>query len=368
MRPPEPHPRHRPRRWSALALAAAILAALAVAPAAAPAWADTTPPPGGDPLQQTIPVDVPIVHGPRIISTGHVDIGPKFDQNSWKLLIHDDAHRADANAQSVWRYPAETVLQVNDAAKLTVPTGDTYSFIGAAPGSTVWVVPQTQNPAVVWAGWNTQDPTVMQRMDRGATFSVDGVQGPGTLTVYLQSGDFGAPQVLWDSRKSGPQDVFVDNNTHTHANWVFTKPGVYLVRMTVAAGLIDGTKVSDTELLRFAVGSATPTDAALQASWKGAVPSSPASGSAAASASASASGAAASAKSAQSPLVPILIVAIIVVAAALIVGFTIVIVRSNRTQKRILAERAAARKAAAGSVAAKSAAAEDAGPQDGAGA
>jgi len=324
------------RRTAARATAALLIAGAVLAPAAA--WADETTPPG-DPLSHTIDADEPIVHGDHVITSGHVDMGPKFDGATWKFLIHDDAARANKDAQTVWRYPDETVLQVVDAAELTVPEGDTYSFVGADPGSTVWVVPQTQNPDVVWTGWNTQDPTVMQQIDRGATFSVDGVQGPGILTVYLQSGDFGAPQVLWDSRKDGSQPVFVDTNTHTHANWVFTEPGVYLVRMTASATLIDGTEASDTELLRFAVGSSTSTDDALTATWKGADPSESAqpSSSAAAPSVTEAGGD----EAGQGPLVPILIVVIVVVAAALIAGFAIVIVRGNQAKRRVLAARAA---------------------------
>lgn len=317
--------------------AAGLALAAVLMPAAA--FAGDTDPGAGDPnLTQTIDPNDPLVDGPAVLSTGHVDMGPKFDGTTWRFLIHDDAHKADANAQSVWRDPAETVLQVVDAAQLPVPEGDTYAFVGAAPGTKVWVVPQTQSTDVVWAGWNTQDPTVMSKLDRGATFSVDGVQGPGVLTVSLQSGDFGAPQILWDSRESGPQEVFVDTNTHTHANWIFTEPGVYLVEMTAKATLIDGSAVSDTEYLRFAVGSDTPTEDALTATWEGAASSSPP---------ASADPAEApplpvAGDGPQDPVVIVLIVVIAVVALALIAGFTIVLVRGNRARKRALAARATA--------------------------
>lgn len=301
------------------------------------AWAETSPP-GDDPnLQQTIP-DLRIVHGKRVLKTGHVDMGPKFEgDGTWRFLIHDDVARADANAASVWRYPAETVFHVLDQAQLTVPDDDAYSFLGADPGQTVWVVPQTQNPRVVWLGWNTQDPEVMKTIDRGITLSLTGVQGPGVATVYLQSGSFGAPQVLWDSRKTDAQPLWVDVNTHTHANWVFTKPGVYLLRLSAQADLKDGSQVSDTQLIRFAVGTDTSTDKALAAAWQGAVPS------AAASSQPSADGQ--DAADTQPPttagdsLVPILIGAIVVVAAGLVVGFTVVAVRGNRARKRALGTR-----------------------------
>ncbi|MDA0136278.1 choice-of-anchor M domain-containing protein [Solirubrobacter deserti] len=188
-----------------------------------------------------------------VISTGHVDIGPRFVDDRWTLQVYDDP---------TWRDADSTVLQVTDDALLTVPDDPAYAFLPAKPGSDVYVIPQTQNPDVVWLGWNTQDPEVMETIDRGVTMTLTGVQGPGELTVYLQSGDFEQPQVLW------PKPIWVDVNTHTHANWVFTEPGVYLVQLKLEADLIDGRTVSDTRELRFAVGSGTSPEDARAATWR----------------------------------------------------------------------------------------------------
>ncbi|MDR2252974.1 MAG: choice-of-anchor M domain-containing protein, partial [Bifidobacteriaceae bacterium] len=246
-----------PRRRTAGALATLLALGLLATPSVAVAEDDPN-------LDQTLD-ELAIARGQRVLQAGHIDMGPKYDDGSWRFLIHDDVAKADANATSVWRYPAETVFHVLDAAKLTVPDDPAYEFLGAAPGSEVYVVPQTQNPEVVWVGWNTQDPQVMETIDRGITLSLGGVQGPGVMTVYLQSGSFGEPQLLWDSRAAGAQPIWVDVNTHTHANWVFTEPGVYLVDLTADADLIDGTHVSDTQRIRFAVGAATAPDDAFAA-------------------------------------------------------------------------------------------------------
>src|SRR5690606_28434889 len=72
-------------------------------------------------------------------------------------------------------------------------------------------------------------------------------------------------------------------NTHTHANWVFTEPGAYLVQVEVAADLIDGRRVEDVATLRIAVGDATSTDEVRAATFDGPVaPPAPAAGDAAA--------------------------------------------------------------------------------------
>lgn len=288
-------------------------------------------------LDQTLDANLAVVHGERTLDAGHVDMGPKFVDGTWTFLIHDDVAKADANAASVWRYPDETVFHVLDQAQLSVPDDPAYAFVGADPGEPVWVVPQTQNPEVVWLGWNTQDPEVMQTIDRGVTLSLVGAQGPGVVTTYLQSGSFGEPQLLWDSRVPEVQSIWVDVNTHTHANWVFTKPGVYLLQLEASADLVDGTAVTDTQVIRFAVGTATAPADAFAASWDGAATPAPGSGTEEdAALDEQATGEPAPAGD---PLVPILIGAIGLVAAALIAGVIVTIVRGNRAKQHALASR-----------------------------
>jgi surface-anchored protein len=209
---------------------------------------------------QSIAADQPIATGRAVLDAGHVDIGPRYVDGQWTLLIHDGTQQ-----RPVWRSPDETVLRVSDAALQPVPDDPAYAFLGIKAGKQVHVVPQVQNQDVVWIGWNTQDPQVMQTIDRGATLNLLGVSGPGTLTTFLQAGNFAAPQVLWRSAEPAAQPFWVEVNTHTHANWVFSTPGVYLVTVQVSADLISGEKVSATRTLRFAVGDATSTDEAFAA-------------------------------------------------------------------------------------------------------
>ncbi|WP_433533489.1 choice-of-anchor M domain-containing protein [Micromonospora sp. CA-263727] len=233
-----------------------VLLAL-LGPASAASAAQPAPP---DPaLDQSIAPDQPVAAGPAVLSAGHVDLGPRYVDGEWTLLVHDDA------AEPVWRDPDQTVLRVTDAAIQTVPDDPAYEFLGVAPGTRVHVVPQVQHDDVVWVGWNTQDPRVMRTIDRGVTLELAGVDGPGTVTMYVQAGTFNAPQVLWRSAEPPGQPMWVEVNTHTHANWVFTEPGVYLVAVRVGADLISGERMSAVRHLRFAVGDATSTEAALAA-------------------------------------------------------------------------------------------------------
>ena len=58
----------------------------------------------------------------------------------------------------------------------------------------------------------------------GRPLTLEQVQGPGQFTLYLENGNFSKPQVLWDSSKHEPQDIWVEKNTHTHANWCLPSP------------------------------------------------------------------------------------------------------------------------------------------------
>lgn len=245
------------RRAGAPARVALALAAALTAPVLAPAQVSAAA--GSDPaLEQQVTGGEGTASDPAVVDTGHVDVGPRFVDGTWRLQARDD--RA---VPAVWRSADDTVLRVLDTAVLAVPDGPDYAFLRSEPGTPVHVVPQTQAPDVVWIGWNTQDPEVVAQIDRGATLTLHGVQGPGDVHVFLQEGVTGAPNVLWDSREAFPQDLWMDVNTHVHANWVFTEPGVYLLDVDVHADLTSGEQAVDRTVLRFAVGDATdPQDAA----------------------------------------------------------------------------------------------------------
>lgn len=253
------------RRCSVLVTCVFVASVITTVASGSAGLAAAQPPDADDPtLAQTIAPDQPLASGAVELSTGHIDLAPSFVAGTWKLMIHDPSAES-----SVWRQLTDVVLRIGDGGRAVVPDDDRYSFLGGPPGTPVWVMPQTENPSVVWLGWNTQDPAVMERIDRGVRLRLVGVDGPGKLSVYLQSGALSGPQVLWESDAEATEPLWVDVNTHTHANWVFSEPGVYLVRMEAEATLLDGTTVSDTGDVRFAVGDGTAFDEALGARFAG---------------------------------------------------------------------------------------------------
>lgn len=253
------------RSLSALALGASLmLAPLGVAHAeTTPATAESASAQPNDSnlsrgdraLTQTLSAEQPVASGRTEISAGHVDMGPRFNNGKFELMLHDDHGETP-----VWRSLDEVIYRGSDQAILEVPNDPRYSFVGAPAGSKVYVIPQTETKGVIWPGWNTQDPQLVSKLNRGVNLTLEQVSGPGTFSLYLENGNFSAPQVLWSSTKSEPQKLWVEKNTHTHANWVFTAPGEYLLKVTASAELSDGSTVSDTRYLKFAVGDSASAD------------------------------------------------------------------------------------------------------------
>ena len=274
--PSRPSRPSRSRALPALALGASLmLAPLGVAHAeTTPATAESASAQPGDSnlsrgeraLTQTLSAEQPVASGRTEISAGHVDMGPRFNNGKFELMLHDDHGETP-----VWRSLDEVIYRGSDKAILEVPNDPRYSFVGAPAGSKVYVIPQTETKGVIWPGWNTQDPQLVSKLNRGVNLTLEQVSGPGTFSLYLENGNFSAPQVLWSSTKSEPQKLWVEKNTHTHANWVFTAPGEYLLKVTASAELSDGSTVSDTRYLKFAVGDSASADAlyAMEAQARG---------------------------------------------------------------------------------------------------
>ena len=315
-----------------------LVAALLIIAGAPSSFADPSPDPD---LAQSVSAHEEWRGDASEISVGHVDLGPRLIDGQWRAGL-----RHDAETGAVWRDPNQTVLRVGDAAIMTAPDSADYPFLADVAGKPVYVVPQTQNPSVVWLGWNTQDPAVTATIDRGLTMRVGPVSGPGRAWLFLQSGTFGKPLLLADSG-AAPGDVWIDSGTHVHANWAFSAPGTYTATVTFLGTTTAGEAVSASTTLRFAVGDAASASEAL------AMAAPAAADAASAGASASSSGAAPAASGAADPasssssasgaasggLPDWAFLAIIAVAAAslLVIG-ALVVARSRRSR----AEQAAA--------------------------
>ena len=237
-----------------MTLSALLVSALLFIVGAPSSVADPSPDPD---LAQSVAAHEEWSNEASEISVGHVDLGPRLIDGQWRAGL-----RHDAESGAVWRDPNQTVLRVSDAAIMTAPNSADYPFLADVAGKPVHVIPQTQNPSVVWLGWNTQDPAVTATIDRGLTMRVGPVSGPGRAWLFLQSGTFGKPLLLADSG-AAPGDVWIDSGTHVHANWAFSAPGTYTATVTFLGTTTAGEAVNASTTLRFAVGDAASASEAL---------------------------------------------------------------------------------------------------------
>ena len=154
-----------------------------------------------------------------VLDHGHVDVfhvgftGGKLDL---KL-------KEDVTGSGVIHEPQDVDLQVKDSALVDVPR----QFPGAPRA---YVLPMTQNQDLLWPGWDTMST------GKPVDLVVDSVQGPGRVHLFTTDISGMAVSQLTSGGTALPGTISVPSPTHVHANWVFTKPGVYTMTVHAASG------------------------------------------------------------------------------------------------------------------------------------
>ncbi|MFG3495818.1 choice-of-anchor M domain-containing protein [Streptomyces sp. NPDC047928] len=198
----------------------------------------------------------------KVLDDGHVDLAARVVDGKMQLHIKDGT----VPGKTVWREPSSVVLHVKPQARKVVPAARDFAFLGKA-GDPVWLLDQVQQPGLLWPGWSTDN------MAAGATtgaveFTLVKAEGPGNFALYNYDGLSGAT-VRFNSADGVPDSFGVPQNTHAHGGWAFGKEGVYRLTFSMAGTLANGTKVSDTETLAFAVGAVDPNTVPVNGSTGG---------------------------------------------------------------------------------------------------
>lgn len=189
------------------------------------------------------------VSGATILSAGHIDYASRIVGGKLQSLIGDDT-----GGTKVYREPSGVILWLKPSAQVTLPAG--YGQVGKA-GSKIWQVPQTQVRDLIWLGWNTE--LLNAGNAKGAvSWRLDSVRGPGSVKVYL-SGAFGGVSTMVLNGAGSTYQIAL--GVHAHANWAFSKQGIYRLKMTQTVTLANGKLSSDTETLTIAVGDVDPASA-----------------------------------------------------------------------------------------------------------
>lgn len=163
------------------------------------------------------------------LDQGHVDvIGIAFEDGAFNLHIHDEEH-------GVEYAPSEVDLVAKPGSEIAVPDDPQYAFLGT-PGSRAWVLPQVQDPELLWPGIGAEEIQPGVFTDDALKVDVIGVTGPADLSVFTTDA-FGTPTVLVDSGNGLPDRITTSAGGHLHANWAFEAAGTYKVKVKVCGTL-----------------------------------------------------------------------------------------------------------------------------------
>jgi surface-anchored protein len=164
-----------------------------------------------------------------VLDQGHVDvIGIAFEDGAFNVHVHDDEHDIEYT-------PTQVQLVAKPGSEVAVPADPQYSFLGT-PGARAWVLPQVQDPELLWPGIGSEEVAAGVFTNDSLKVDVVGVSGPGDLSIFTTDA-FGAPTVLVDSGNGLPDRINTSAGGHLHANWAFEAAGTYQVKVRVSGTL-----------------------------------------------------------------------------------------------------------------------------------
>jgi surface-anchored protein len=199
----------------------------------------------------------------QALTVGHVDgFEVNFANGQWQMGTWErdtDTHY-DVNTQG-----DSPVLFVGlPGSRTTQPAGDQWSFLGAGAGNTVWILPQFQDPTLLYLGTNDEGTDPNDLLSYMATdprlpqdvavpwiqVSVVGFQALGNThgDLSLFSTDSFGNATVWvdtaDTPPTNPSELWLIAGGHVHYNWGFTQRGYYALTVQASAFLPDGTPTS----------------------------------------------------------------------------------------------------------------------------
>jgi len=173
------------------------------------------------------------LHAQAVLQNEHVDVGINYEDNMWDLHVHDETNDAEYE-------PDEVTLRVNAEAQTTVSANPQFSFLGPA-GSPVWILPNTQNPNLLFLGIGAEELTTGLFVGDSVSLRLHSIMGPGEFSVFDYD-QFGNPVVVMNSRDGfSAADTFMAlAGSHSDLNFAFSQPGTYTVNFEASGTLVNG--------------------------------------------------------------------------------------------------------------------------------
>ena len=228
------------------------LGAGAQAPAPAP---DNTPQP--EPGDNT-----GVCADKAVLDHGHVDIAVARDGDKFLTRLKDET--AIVDKKTVERPLDDVVLAVHDNALRSRPAalnGKEFDYLGKEK---FFLLPQTQEQSIIWPGYNTQALNYKDYKDGKVMLNIKPVEKPEGAEIGLFTTE-GLGKGFTPLINSAEGDLSIETTfaSHTHSNWVFTKPGIYKLEVSYTATTTDGKEISsEPQVLTVAAGDAAIKDCA----------------------------------------------------------------------------------------------------------
>jgi len=164
------------------------------------------------------------------LSSGHADIGIGFEDGAFDLHVHDEVTDTEFS-------PSDVILGVGAAAFTTTPA----ALSAFAPvGSSLWVLPKTQQPDLLFLGFGTEELNPADWIGN-ISLTLTSVNGPGNFGIY-DVGTFGNIQIRMNSADgiSGNETLQLQPGSHSHYNLTFTAPGTYSIGLQASGTHLTG--------------------------------------------------------------------------------------------------------------------------------
>lgn len=159
-----------------------------------------------------------------VLDSGHVDAFNVSASSGGQAALQ---LKEDVTGSHVLHEAEDVLLRVNESAhEANIPA----SLPGAPAG---YVLPLAQRGDLVWPGWDTNRTAGSGYTD--VTITIHSVEGPGTVDLY-SLGSFGELKLLLNGGATRlPGSVREPQPAHTHAQWVFSKAGIYVLTVSATA-------------------------------------------------------------------------------------------------------------------------------------
>lgn len=178
-----------------------------------------------------------------VLDSGHTDLFNVTVNAEGKL---DLVVKEDVTGSHVIRPASSVLVKVKETAKHEFTAQQQKTLGIPAQG---YLLPQTQQPGLIWPGWDTNAVKDAGLHKTAFDVTYSGPEG-GRIHMWLSSIQ-GTPEkgrVQGGGNELDPKGsvILQDYPAHTHANWLFTRPGRYTLNVTARVSSEDGTRTQTT--------------------------------------------------------------------------------------------------------------------------